>query len=247
MSVVTTPAVLLRAYNYSETSQVLRFHTPAYGIVGVMAKGVRRTSGKGSGGLETFGLGRLTFYHKTTRDLQTLREFAPERAHRGLAANVTRFAGASILAELVLEHAGSDANPELFERVASGLAAIEVAPESALLAAVLVRAWGIVGALGYAPQLDPCVQCGRSLGEEDIGRFDFGAGGVRCPDCAGDIGGPRVGPVARLQLAELFSGRPSDDLRKPRAQLRLLSDFVTYHVSDGKPLQSFGFLAAVQT
>ncbi len=58
--------------------------------------------------------------------------------------------------------------------------------------------------------------------------------------------GPRVGPVARAHLSELFEGRFTDELRKPRAQLRLLSDFVRYHVSDGKPLQSFTFLVGLE-
>jgi DNA repair protein RecO (recombination protein O) len=246
VSVVTTPAILLRAFNYSETSQVLRFHTPDHGVVSVMAKGVRRSSGKGRGGLETFGMGRLTFYNKATRELQTLSEFAPERAHRGLASNVMRFAGASMLAELVLEHAGSDSNPGLFQQVLSGLAALESVQEGDLFAAVLMEAWGIVGALGYSPQVEPCVRCDRPLEEAEIGRFDFGAGGVRCPDCADEIDGPRVGPVARSHLLGLLRGRIPDDLRKPRAQLRLLSDFVTYHVSDGKPLQSFTFLVGLE-
>jgi DNA repair protein RecO (recombination protein O) len=247
MSVVTTPALLLRCFNYSETSQVLRFHTPDYGVVGIMAKGVRRTSGKGRGGLETFGLGNLTFYHKATRDLQTFREFAPERAHRGLASSVMKLAGASILAELVLEHAGAAANPALFARIVAGLAALETVSEVDLLTVILMEAWGIVGALGYAPQLEACVQCDRALNEEDIGRFDFSAGGVRCPECADETGGPRVGPVARTHLAALSEGRFTEDLLKPRAQVRLLSDFVTYHVSHGKPLQSFAFLSGLES
>jgi len=245
MSVVTTPAVLLRAFNYSETSQVLRFYTPDYGVVGVMAKGVRRSSGKGKVGLETFGLGRVTFYYKDNRDLQTFKDFALERDHRGLASHVTRFAGASILAELVLEHAGSDANPEVFDRVVAGFSSLVATEEGELMAAVLAEAWGIVCALGYTPQLEPCVHCDRPLGETDVGRFDFGAGGVRCPDCADEIDGPMVGPGARLQLQALFTGRVPGALQRPRAQLRLLSDFVTYHVSHGRPLHSFTFLSGL--
>ena len=246
MSVVTTRAVLLRAFNYSETSQILRFYTPDHGVVGVMAKGIRRRSGKGGAAFETFGEGELTFYHKTSRDLQTLREFNLARPHRKLARHVFRFAGASVLAELILQHAGSDANPEVYAGVLHGLRALEEAADPDLAGTLLIEAWRLVGALGYTPQLEPCVHCYRELGSEDIVRFDFAAGGVRCPECADEIEGPLVGPGARAQLAALFAGELPEDLRKPRAQLRLLSDFITYHISGGRPLQSFAVLEGLQ-
>src|SRR5687768_2481008 len=114
MSIVTTAAVLLRSHPCSETSQVLRFYTDSLGAVGVMGKGVRAGSGRGGTGLDTFAGGELTLHVKSTRDLQTLRQFVPTRARRALAADVRRFGGASVLAELVLRHALEDANPVLF-------------------------------------------------------------------------------------------------------------------------------------
>jgi len=245
VSVVTTRAVLLRAFNYSETSQILRFYTPDHGVVGVMARGVRKSSGKGGAAVETFGEGELTVYHKASRDLQTLREFTLAKAHRGLARHFFRFAGASILAELILQHAGSDANPDVYAGVLRGLRSLEEAPEGRLAGTLLIEAWGLVGLLGYTPQLEPCVHCYRELAPDDMGRFDFAAGGVRCPDCAVEVEGPLIGPGARSQLAGLFAGELPDDLRKPRAQLRLLSDFITYHVSGGRPLQSFAVLESL--
>jgi DNA repair protein RecO (recombination protein O) len=213
--------------------------------VGVVGKGVRRASGRTGTGLDTFVKGRLTVQVKESRELQSFREFSPETARRSLGADVLRFSGASILAEIVLENAGSDPNVELFERLDQGLARLENAGAKDLLTRVLIEGWGIVGALGYAPQLDPCVHCESELGPSDIGRFDLAAGGVRCPRCAAEIGGPLVGPGAREQLEMLFLGRVPEPLKKPRAQLQLLSDFVTYHVSNGRPLQSFTFLASL--
>lgn len=245
MSIVTTPAILLRSYNYSETSRILRFYTRDLGLVSVVGKGVRRASGRAGTGLDTFAKGHLTVQVKESRDLQSFREFSPEAARRSLGAEVRRFSGASILAELVLENAGSDPNVELFERLDRGLARLENAGGKDVLTLVLIEAWGIVVALGYAPRLDPCVHCESELGTSDIGRFDFAAGGVRCPRCAAEIGGPLVGPGAREQLEMLFLGRAPQPLKKPGAQLQLLSDFVTYHVSDGRPLQSFTFLASL--
>ena len=246
MSVVTTPAVLLRSFPYSETSRVLRFYTERLGLVGVMGKGVRKAGSRGAGGLDTFAGGVLTVYVKPTRDLQTLRDFAPERARRGLAADVHRFAAASVLAELVLRHAGEEGNPGLFRALEEALDRVEATAGPEVAGVLLAEAWGIVALLGYRPEVDTCVACGAPVGE-GLARFDFAQGGIRCPGCSAgaEAAGPRLGPGARAQLSAFLDGHVPAELDRPRAHLRLLSDFVTYHVSGARPLQAMGVLDAL--
>lgn len=242
MAVVSTPAIPLRRFPYGETSLILRFYARELGVVGVMAKGARKRGSRGTGVPETFARGVLTVYVKETRGLQTMKDFAPEKPRRRMGRDVLRFAGASVLGEVVMRHAGEEGNPGLFERLDRSLDRIEEAERDGLLARVLAEGWGLVGALGYRPVLDACVECGETLEEEAMGRFDFGAGGIRCPGCSEEGGGPRIGPAARGQLHALLDGKAVDGLRRPRAHLRLLSDFVTYHVSGSRPLDSFRVL-----
>ena len=244
MSLVTARAVLLRSFPYSESSRVLRFYTDHLGQVGVMAKGVRAGSGKGGSGLETFAEGTLTLYVKSTRELQTLRDFAPTRPRRGLAADVRRFGGASILAEIVLRHAGEEPHPALFDALGVGLDRLDAAAPTEVVGALLVEGWRLVSVLGYRPNVEACVECGASPGEA-IARFDFAAGGIRCERCGVSASGPRLGPGARAQLLALLEGRVPPDLERPRAHLRLLADFVAYHLSEGKTLASFEVLAGL--
>jgi hypothetical protein len=75
-----------------------------------------------------------------------------------------------------------------------------------------------------------------------MGRFDFAEGGIRCPRCQTVELGPRLGPVARAQLAGLVFGSLGEDLVRPMAHLRLVSDFITYHISGGFPLRSMEVL-----
>jgi len=245
MALVTTPAVLLRSFPYSETSRILRFFTPGHGVVGVMARGARKGGGKGTAPLESFAGGVLTLHLKQTSDLHNMKEFNPSRPRSGLGRHLLRFGGASLLAELVLRHAGEESNPPLFEGLEEGLDRLDAAPEEALPGVVLSRGWGVVGVLGYEPVLDACVEGGEPFGDDEIGRFDFAAGGLRCASCATGLSGPRVGPRARDQLRALVRGEEVTPLERPRANLQLLGDFVTYHVSGDRPLESFRFLAAV--
>ena len=242
MSLATTPAILLRTHPYSETSQILRFLTESFGVQAVMAKGVRKKGGKGGGSLSTFSQGELTLYIREHRELQTFRDFAPSRVRRGLASHPLRLAAASVLAELALQHSGSDANPGLFHRLGQGLDLLEVAEFGELIPSLLALVWSLVAELGYAPVLVSCVECGRALEAEEMTRFDFASGGLRCPDCQVGAQGPRIGPGARAQLSELTRGLPPEGLGRLRAHLRLASDFVTYHISGGTPLRSMEVL-----
>ena len=131
--------------------------------------------------------------------------------------------------------------------VAGGIALrrMEVEPRPTIVGAVLAEGWSLVTALGYEPQIEGCVQCGRVLGASEVARFDLSAGGLRCSDCATDDSGPRVGPGARRQLSDLLRATVPEDLGKPRAHLRLLHDFVIYHVSGSKPLKTFRVFSSV--
>ena len=74
MTLVSTRAVLLRSFPFSETSRVLHFYTESLGAVAAMGRGVRTGSGKGVSGLATFVEGELTLHVKATRELHTMRD-----------------------------------------------------------------------------------------------------------------------------------------------------------------------------
>jgi DNA repair protein RecO (recombination protein O) len=241
---ISTPAVLLRGYDYGDSSRILRFYTQGHGLVSVVAKGVRGRLGKGAAGLASFASGELTAYVKSHRDLHTMQDFSCRRIREGLGRGVLRFAGASAVAELVLAHTEQESQERLYLALERALDHLDSVDDGALPAAVLAGLWTVTDALGFAPQVDPCVRCGASLDEADIGRFDLAAGGVRCARCAEGAAGPRIGPIARGHLSRLVEGELPEDLTHSRRHLSLVSDFVEYHVAS-KPLKSFSFLAGL--
>jgi DNA repair protein RecO len=241
LAAVGTRAVLLRAYAFGETSRILRFYTESFGLVSVVARGVRGRSGKGGLTLATFATGELTAYVQRNRDLQTMKDFACTHARSRLGSGVIRFAGASAVAELVVAHADQEPNRRLFDALERALDDLEELSDHRVVTASLAGAWTVVEALGFAPELDACTRCGRPLSGDEVGRFDLAAGGVVCEDCGQDGNGPRVGPIAREQLRRLVSGRSDPPITHARRHLALLSDFVTFHVAQ-KPLKSLRFL-----
>lgn len=245
MAPVTTRAVLLRGHDYGDTSRILRFFTRDYGLVSVMARGVRGRSGKGATTLATFASGDLTVYIKEQRDLHTMKDFACAGTRDALAAHLLRFSAASAAAELVLSHAEADPQPGVFGTLESGLDALGVAEPDVLPGTALAVLWTITESFGFAPQLDGCVRCDQPLDDdEEVGRFDFSAGGMRCAECSEGAAGPRVGPIARHQLHALLAGQVPLGLSHTRRHLGLVSDFIAYHVVN-RPLKSLRFLGSM--
>jgi DNA repair protein RecO (recombination protein O) len=241
---VTTFAVLLRSHDYGDTSRILRFYTQGRGLVSVMARGIRDRTGKGTTALANFASGELTVYVKSHRDLQTMKDFHCTRLREGIGADMVRFAGASAVAELVLAHADQEESQDLFTALEQGLDALEIVDAQHAPGAALAAVWRVTHAFGFSPQLESCVRCDNQLGDDEVGRFDFAAGGIRCSDCGLDGAGPRIGPIARAQIARLLQGSFEHDVTHPRRHLAILSDFVSYHVVS-KPLKSLRFLGAL--
>ena len=244
MAPVTTPAVLLRGYDYSDSSRIFRFYTREHGLLSVIAKGVRGRTGKGGATLSNFATGDLTAYVRAHRDLHTMKDFQCTSLREELGRDVLRFAGASAAAELVLVHAEAERQPGVFEALETTLDALCHTDVDVLPATILAGLWTITESFGFAPQLDPCVRCHAPLGDDEVGRFDFSAGGMRCAPCGHDTAGPRVGPGARVQLRALLAGEVPADLTHVRPHLALVSDFIAYHVAS-KPLKSLKFLGAL--
>ena len=242
MSLLSTRAILLRSHAFSESSLILRFFTREKGLVSVMARGVRRRGTPP----EIFSSGVLVLYYRRNRDLQTYREFSVIRAHRGLAGDVRRFAGASLLADLVLHHAGEEPSEILFAGLDAALGRLAESSPDMIASLILAGAWALVSLMGYAPELAVCIDCGQELDETEVGRFDYAAGGVRCRRCAGPASeAPRIGPRAREQLGALLLGDPVDGLDHPATHVKVLRNYVHHHIAGSRPLPSFPFLESV--
>jgi len=149
MALVTTPAVVLRTYRYSETSKVVRLATRDFGVQSAIAKGALRPKSRFGAGLELLSEGSAQLYHRDNRELQTLAAFDVERLRRDLATDLTRLAAAAALAELMVRMAPPAPLPEAYDVLTAGLDALIGAAPLAIDATGLRVVWSLLGALGY--------------------------------------------------------------------------------------------------
>src|SRR5512146_1381102 len=165
MSLVTTPAVVLRTYRYSETSKIVRLATRDLGVQSAIAKGVSRPKSRFGAGLELLSEGEAQLYHRDNRELQTLAAFDVEQLRRELAGDLDRFAAAMVLAELMVRMASPAPLPALYDAFTGALDDLVVDSGDTLHAAGIRAVWRLLGVLGFEPSLRACVRDSATVGE----------------------------------------------------------------------------------
>lgn len=246
MALVTTLATVLKTYEYSETSKILRLLTRDHGLVSVIAKGARRPRSRFGGLLEPFTDGVATYYSKEGRELHTLSGFELRRERQSLGRELLRYAGGGLLTEIALRFASSAVDENLFHQLRAGLDRL-VIEDRGVECAILEETWKLITCLGFAPAVERCASCGRVPGADERSHFDLSEGFVVCGRCQPATLGPVQRPLssqARVELTCLVQARwpQGRELRSAEIQRDLLRDFISYHLADHRPLNSFRFL-----
>jgi DNA repair protein RecO (recombination protein O) len=233
MTLVSTPAVVLRTYRYSETSKIVRLATRDFGVQSAIAKGVLRPRSPFGAALETLSEGVAQLYHKETRELQTLAAFDVTQLRRNLAADLGRFAGAAALSEVMLKMAPPAPLPAAYEVFLQALDALATVDPAAADAASVRWLWLLVGVLGFAPQLDACVRDGNRV--TGTVAFSIAEGGVLCATCAGAQPPTKLPPQAYADLRALNDAEaelPQLDAAHAAAHRRLVARFIRHYFEE---------------
>ena len=240
---ITTPAIVLHAFDYSETSRIARLATREAGVQSVLARGAKRARSRFGSAFGLFAEGVAQLHVKEGRELQTLGAFDVSRTRPSLGTDLGRFAGASAVAELVLRFgAENEAHEPLYDAFVAALDAIAAADPGIAAEATLGGAWHLVAQLGFAPSVAACGACHSPVDAEDDLPFSLSAGGVLCGSCAASYPGGRILPAAARACIESWSnaGRVAAlSQLDARAHQRLLRQFLQQHVSDGRALRAF--------
>lgn len=241
MPLVVTEAIVLHAFDYLETSRIVRLLTRDAGIQSALARGARRPKSRFGTGLDLFNEGTVQYVAKPGRELHSLTGFDLRRSRPALAGDLARFTGAATLAELALRFGHDDPHPELYEIVAGGFEEL-ASPRHEPRERTLASAWRMVTSLGFTPELESCASCHAEVPLSTAATFSPRAGGVLCARCSGGAVAGRMLPArARHTLMAWHEGKEvelTDDL-EARAHQRLLREFVGEHLSDGKALRAF--------
>ena len=251
MSLLVTDAIVLHAFDYLESSRIIRLLTRDAGVQSVLARGARKSRGRYGSALDLFAEGSAQIYVKPNRELHNLSSFELTRPRNELAFDIGRFTAASAIAELALRFGGEDANPALYDTVADSLDRLTRSFPATTVEDGLAGCWRLISVLGFTPELSSCALCHTPLREADDAAFSHAAGGIVCPSCSrlAPIG-RRIPATARKAIRawlEEATVPPVADERdvgqlaenEGRSHQRLLREFIGAHVGDDRPLRAF--------
>ena len=243
MSQVTTPAIVLHAFRYGETSKIVRLATRELGVVSAVARGAHRPKSQFGAHLQPLSDGIARLYVRPNRDLQTMAEFDLTNHRAELANDVGRFAAASALAELVLRLAPAEARPEIYDVLGASLDSMMHAEPADVTSVALMAMWSLIGALGFSPALDHCAVDGVPL-DDTVRDFSVIEGGFLCAACQRSRETTPLPATDRTALHAFANGRLPDvplDARHAAAHRRLFVRFVRRHAAEEKDLRALRF------
>jgi len=242
MSLTVTEAIVLHAFDYLESSRIIRLLTREGGVQSVLARGARKSRGRYGSALDLFAEGTAQIYVKPNRELQNLSSFEVSRSRGELAHDIGRFTAASTIAELALRFAGEDSGPVLYDTVVDVLDRLARSSPEHTIEDGLAACWRIVSVLGFTPELSSCALCHTPLRDADEATFSHGSGGIICPSCSKLAPtGRKIPETARAAIRRWLEGEESTSLSdaEARSHQRLLREFLGAHLSDDRPLRAF--------
>lgn len=239
-------AIVIRHREFGEADRVLSLYTLEKGKVQAIAKGVRKIKSRKAGHLEPLTQVVLQLAKARTWDIviqvDTIRNFQKIKDDLKLTAQ------AAYVLELLDRFTYEEgANRQLYNLVLESLVRLEAGVSPGLV--VHYYEVHLMDILGFRPQLQQCVVCGKEIKAEDQ-YFSAKLGGVVCPgSLSGDPSAWRVS-VNALRYLRFFQRSPWPQVKNrsihedvDRELSKLIERYLTYLLEYG--LKTPGFLDAV--
>ena len=254
MPLEKSEAVILRLFNWSESSRTVVFFCRDFGKIALVDKGGRRFKSR-RGRLLQFARTELTFYtsEKATggylSDSEIIELFSFEK--EGTLGRLAYGSAACELLYLLLPE--QQPQPALYDYCLTYFAKADRVDKQFLPAVFLTFFIKLMSQLGYRPSLPYCVGCGKELetifSTERRPFFSPERGGLTCQACqrAGEhyiplsVDGARL--LAALQHASLDEAATlAVGYREAALLIEALEKFLEYHAGLKSGLRSLAFL-----
>ncbi len=230
--ICSTPAVVLRTFDFRETSKIAVFFTRDFGKVKGVLKGIRRDPRKFGSSLPLLSLNHIVFYRKRHSEIHLVGQCDLLDDFEIRGDDLRSFSYAHFCSELMdLLMPLEDANPAVFALVLEFLRALKKPPHD-MRNVFMIK---ILALSGFKPHFDSCLSCETPLTSEAF--FSLQKGGLLCRRClSADFASAAVLPGTIASILYIERSSWADCLRLKlmpgvRRQLEeILHCFVRFHV-----------------
>jgi DNA repair protein RecO (recombination protein O) len=179
LSLYKTKALVLRSRKYREADCLLTLLTQKKGKISAIAKGVRKAKSRLRGGVQLFTHNEMLLSEGRNLDVVTQSECL--EAFTTVGNDMEAMAAACYWCELLDSFIPMEQNDaELYTLALAGFHLLALEHHELIIRALEIK---LLSLLGFMPNMDCCVSCGRSLLEEQKVFFSVGGGGVVCSCC----------------------------------------------------------------
>lgn len=224
-------AIILKHSDFGEADRLLTLFSREEGKLRALAKGARKPGSRKGGHLEPFSRANLLL--GKGRDLAVVEQAEAIELNSALSQDLVALGYASYVVELLDKFsADHDENRGVYRLLRDTLARLASGEEMQL--AVRFYEIKLLEQVGFRPELQHCLNCGKKIQPEDQ-YFSFEQGGVLCPDCgpqnraAQRISLPALKLLRHLQRSEYAEAQRAKP--EPHVQLELeslMNLYVTY-------------------
>lgn len=238
MSTDKSPAIVIRAVDFSESSRVVTLFTRNFGKVAGLAKGAKRLKGPFEAGLDLLAICEVVFIRKSSAGLDILTESKLRQRFKPRPGDLGSLYAGYYIAELLDALSEEyDPHPLLFDETVQALE--RLAGESPLDLSLLRFELVILREIGQLPALDVCLSCDEPVGSAARYGFLVSQGGLICQNCFAEEAPRQLITTETARLLQELAGEsspPSRDIApQQKREMRAVVNASIAHVLGRRP------------
>ncbi len=242
--ILKTDAIVLKTFDFRETSRIATFFTKEYGKVKGILKGIRKDHKKFGSNLDRFSVNHIVYYFHSNSDLHLVGQCDLTDFFFPIRQDIKRTIAASYILELVdAIMPVEQENEDVYQLMIDYLSSLQtIADIDKLVHIFQVK---ILYYSGFRPHLDSCLICGKKISGQ--ARFSLQLGGLICAPCKpSDTSAILISKGAIASLLHIEKSDWQDALRlgfsaPVKKELRyILNNFLIFHLE--RPLKSTRYL-----
>ncbi len=244
MAIIQTEAIVLKAFDFRETSRIAVFFTKDQGKVSGVLKGIRKDPKKFGSSLERFSVNDIVYYQYRNSDIHLVSHCDMRAFFYPIRQDLKKSMAASYAMELVTLMLPPEApNPDIYQLMVHFLNDLQDCDDIHRL----VRLFQIKVLLfsGFRPHLDTCLHCKKKVSGRAF--FSMKQGGLICRNCqSGDktlspISPGTVATILHVERVAWEQGRKLKLTNISRDELKyILNNFLVFHL--GRKVKSEKYL-----